>query len=250
MANAMALTANGWPRAPTRWRGLPPSGIAVANTYPENGILPMPQLRPNCALCNKSPPGATRAMGAGDTHGKADAMRKRQGATNANGRQAPLRPQKKLTTTSRHPTADAAYRPFGTPKRHVSTCETCRFAARNGTSQKAANLTSQPSASQSVSPSSRQPRPEHRDIDANRQQKPQPNKPCCHTVRPPPVANAHQAKQRKCSCRGTANMTEAPWKHNKNIGTNTGQAFERFWFHTHAAQPVPQWPGGLWHTPI
>ena len=159
MANAMALTANGWPRAPTRWRGLPPSGIAVANTYPENGILPMPQLRPNCALCNKSPPGATRAMGAGDTHGKADAMRKRQGATNANGRQAPLRPQKKLTTTSRHPTADAAYRPFGTPKRHVSTCETCRFAARNGTSQKAANLTSQPSASQSVSLSSRQPRP-------------------------------------------------------------------------------------------
>lgn len=158
--------------------------------------------------------------------------------------------RKKLTTTSRHPTADAAYRPFGTPKRHVSTCETCRFAARNGTSQKAANLTSQPSASQSVSPSSRQPRPEHRDIDANRQQKPQPNKPCCHTVRPPPVANAHQAKQRKCSCRGTANMTEAPWKHNKNIGTNTGQAFERFWFHTHAAQPVPQWPGGLWHTPI
>lgn len=74
MANAMALTANGWPRAPTRWRGLPPSGIAVANTYPENGILPMPQLRPNCALCNKNPPGATRAMGAGDTHGKADAM--------------------------------------------------------------------------------------------------------------------------------------------------------------------------------
>jgi hypothetical protein len=45
-------------------------------------------------------------------------------------------------------------------------------------------------------------------------------------------------------------MTEAPWKHNKNIGTNTGQAFERFWFHTYAAQPVPQWPGGLWHTPI
>lgn len=161
-----------------------------------------------------------------------------------------IAPAKKLTTTSRHPTADAAYRPLGTPKRHVSTCETCRFAARNGTSQKAANLTPQPSASQSVSPSSHQPRPEHRDIDANRQQKPQPNKPCCHTVRPPPVANAHQAKQRKCSCRGTANMTEAPWKHNKNIGTNTGQAFERFWFHTHAAQPVPQWPGGLWHTPI
>ena len=74
MAIAMALTANGWPRAPTRWRGLPPSGIAVANTYSENGILPMPPLRPNCALCNKSPPGATRAMGAGDTHGKADAM--------------------------------------------------------------------------------------------------------------------------------------------------------------------------------
>ena len=31
-------------------------------------------LTPNCALCNKSPPGATRAMGTGDTHGKADAM--------------------------------------------------------------------------------------------------------------------------------------------------------------------------------
>ena len=74
MAIAMALTANGSPRAPTRWRGLPPSGIAVANTHHENGILPMPPLRPNCALCNKSPPGATRAMGAGDTHGKADAM--------------------------------------------------------------------------------------------------------------------------------------------------------------------------------
>lgn len=65
-----------------------------------------------------------------------------------------IAPAKKLTTTSHHPTADAAYRPFGTPKRHVSTCETCRFAAKNGTSQKAANLTSQPSASQSVSLSS------------------------------------------------------------------------------------------------
>ena len=65
--------------------------------------------------------------------------------------------------------------PFCSLKRHVS----------EGSKPNAA-----PPAIQSVSPSSHQPWPEHRDIDANRQQKPQPNKPRCHTVRPPPVANA------------------------------------------------------------